>query len=961
MSAPLPSMPPISAVRSPASPPLPAGLKDATAASQSTAPAKESYSALGPGGLKNTDNNHPMQSPTPPPKLPELVVSPNNSSTSSPTTTPGRAPAQLALLLSNALADVDALKGALADEKRRTSRAERLLQIFHPNDLSMNEQTSDGAMKAILDAEARADRAERERDDALHALHSLSNHFAELERYESSLSLRASDARSAFTRLLAGITASHPPPASSPILSGSPPALSLPTLPPPLPTPSLNSVPSQRLNTTVPPPSSLLSRYTRSLPQAAPTFPSSSYSHGTSHARQSSLTHGSTFSCLPLPPPPSASGLGSGLIGALPAPPSSSSSSFSVPAKRSHRTRSTRRLDDGLADAGVWEDSKRRRMGNWDMDVDEPNASHLEQPLPYPHHQPSLSAQPTQRVFEHDRDHLQHQQPYTRSSAPYPPRYEEQREVNGNGPASANGMVRLDARELVRDAKERERREKGYHPRHKDGETNRKSRRSASRSSWGSSRSIDEMLLETATDGERGRRDSGLPSPRGQQNFGNFPTQAHLQDAGTALPPLSGTREHKSERIGFHSSQPSSGSMSGVNGLVEKEKPVKVPATQLMTLGPGGVVVSGGGQAASAIPGGGFPPYNEAGQRICRQCGVPGRYKDGKCVEKWGPGPEGPGTVCDKCRKKMKRVERRGTLDGSVAAAQHQAFLAQRQSQPQLSSQGNAITMAPSHSSSHNQSRTSLRSDTLVVDPSGLEISSSSQSKNGRKSSWIAGEDRAEVNGKPRDWREKDERSRGGSRCSHSPALSYHSSSLRQSQGRDHGRVLTPPYITSISTREQDDENAEEEEEYGRDGNGELDVDAELAHAADVVDSRKSMSRTSVHYSSSSSLSLSSDGTRTGAPNGSNRPPRSASRGSSSSAATTDENSRSKKGLTNAPNGASNLRRIPLASDMTSPHIRRRDTQDELYEDDEDGDADADADADAEIMDAVNATMKIEE
>lgn len=46
--------------------------------------------------------------------------------------------------------------------------------------------------------------------------------------------------------------------------------------------------------------------------------------------------------------------------------------------------------------------------------------------------------------------------------------------------------------------------------------------------------------------------------------------------------------------------------------------------------------------------GGGFPPINAQGQRICRQCGLPGRYKDGKCVEKWGPGPEGPGTVCDR-------------------------------------------------------------------------------------------------------------------------------------------------------------------------------------------------------------------------------------------------------------------------------------------------------------------------
>jgi hypothetical protein len=70
-----------------------------------------------------------------------------------------------------------------------------------------------------------------------------------------------------------------------------------------------------------------------------------------------------------------------------------------------------------------------------------------------------------------------------------------------------------------------------------------------------------------------------------------------------------------------------------------------------------------GAVSLPTLPPGGFPASNEKGQRICRQCGLPGRYKDGKCVEKWGPGPEGPGTVCDRCRKKMKRVERRGTLD----------------------------------------------------------------------------------------------------------------------------------------------------------------------------------------------------------------------------------------------------------------------------------------------------------
>lgn len=85
-------------------------------------------------------------------------------------------------------------------------------------------------------------------------------------------------------------------------------------------------------------------------------------------------------------------------------------------------------------------------------------------------------------------------------------------------------------------------------------------------------------------------------------------------------------------------------------------------------------------RSSIVLPPGGFPATNDKGQRICRQCGLPGRYKDGKCVEKWGPGPSGPGTVCDRfvldsshfvyianviprCRKKMKRVERRGTID----------------------------------------------------------------------------------------------------------------------------------------------------------------------------------------------------------------------------------------------------------------------------------------------------------
>jgi hypothetical protein len=50
----------------------------------------------------------------------------------------------------------------------------------------------------------------------------------------------------------------------------------------------------------------------------------------------------------------------------------------------------------------------------------------------------------------------------------------------------------------------------------------------------------------------------------------------------------------------------------------------------------------------TSVPTAPFAATNAQGQRICRQCGMVGRYKEGKCVEKWGPGPMGPGTVCDR-------------------------------------------------------------------------------------------------------------------------------------------------------------------------------------------------------------------------------------------------------------------------------------------------------------------------
>ncbi|RDB14976.1 hypothetical protein Hypma_016162 [Hypsizygus marmoreus] len=114
---------------------------------------------------------------------------------------------------------------------------------------------------------------------------------------------------------------------------------------------------------------------------------------------------------------------------------------------------------------------------------------------------------------------------------------------------------------------------------------------------------------------------------------------------------------------------------------------------------------SGVGAASSlpqAPPVAAFPPTNEQGQRICRQCGMAGRYKDGKCVEKWGPGPMGPGTVCDPRRKKMKRVERRGTLE------------TQQLQQQQLAANA-STTHVPPHRNSQSQSQSQPihRTDTM--------------------------------------------------------------------------------------------------------------------------------------------------------------------------------------------------------------------------------------------------------
>ncbi|KAH9853229.1 hypothetical protein C2E23DRAFT_691059, partial [Lenzites betulinus] len=154
--------------------------------------------------------------------------------------------------------------------------------------------------------------------------------------------------------------------------------------------------------------------------------------------------------------------------------------------------------------------------------------------------------------------------------------------------------------------------------------------------------------------------------------------------------------------------------------------------SSVLTLGPTGSVISG-----PTNLGGGYPPTNASGQRICRQCGQPGRYKEGKCVEKWGPGPEGPGTVCDRCRKKMKRVERRGTLDSQSVSAQlhHPPAAVHPSGAPQAAPNGRALHR--SETMHIHPSSSAAASSHSRLGPSGTHLLPSSSSSSPHSSSYV--------------------------------------------------------------------------------------------------------------------------------------------------------------------------------------------------------------------------------
>ncbi|KAJ7893711.1 hypothetical protein B0H14DRAFT_3666341 [Mycena olivaceomarginata] len=77
------------------------------------------------------------------------------------------------------------------------------------------------------------------------------------------------------------------------------------------------------------------------------------------------------------------------------------------------------------------------------------------------------------------------------------------------------------------------------------------------------------------------------------------------------------------------------------------------------------------GSACVCVSGAGgrdhLPPHERREPAHLPPVRPPRALQGGQVRREVGPGPLGPGTVCDRCRKKMKRVERRGTMEMAAA------------------------------------------------------------------------------------------------------------------------------------------------------------------------------------------------------------------------------------------------------------------------------------------------------
>ncbi|KAI0075434.1 hypothetical protein K474DRAFT_1404576 [Panus rudis PR-1116 ss-1] len=583
-------------------------------------------------------------SPHLPPRAPAVQPEPVPAAALLPPTLANDPPAQLALLLSSALNENEALKRDLAHYKRRAERAEHRLSEIQKASRSSQSSSSpgqfdeDAARVAILECQARADQAEAARDDLHARLLRLQEAWIEFDSYIGSFEQKQADARAKFASLLV------PRPGHLLVLADAPPPLRQQALakdhtfpnsrirpragsfdgsgyPPDFP----GAPPAKRLRAEQPIPDRLpppRERYRSPSPHRPHRHfnghlnPSPLPPSGATAAHSSSPSHHvHPLHARGRPDRPRDIITNSPQLNPAADPP--------VAGPRRHRRRSASRSRSRASSASLDEMIIEATTGDDPDRSDEVEATASQQIR-------SQVMNPIRLPTTHLSPHNNISRSHRRSTSADPDReYYVSPPHHGRSNPSAPASL---------------------HP-------------SASAVAAGSS------SLPTGP---------GVPGAGPSQS--SKPGQLQTYQTHIFAPPVTGAPIKKSKLT----NTPSNASM--VNG--------SAPAA--------GVAPS------SSIGGGGFPPTNPQGQRICRQCGLAGRYKDGKCVEKWGPGPEGPGTVCDRCRKKMKRVERRGTLDSQQMNASHHG-------------NNNGRSLHGTHSSQSSMHR----SDTVIIDQRSLPMSKS--------------------------------------------------------------------------------------------------------------------------------------------------------------------------------------------------------------------------------------------
>ncbi|KAJ8584222.1 hypothetical protein M405DRAFT_827143 [Rhizopogon salebrosus TDB-379] len=347
------------------------------------------------------------------------------------------------------------------------------------------------------------------------------------------------------------------------------------------------------------------------------------------------------------------------------------------------------------------------------------------------------------------------------------------------------------------------------------------SRSSSHSSIRATSQDIEDLLLDAATD-ERGAlsaRDQQPQSPRAvlaahqQSRVGipvgplDQPGEIRTYQTHIFAPPVTGAPQKKG-KPGSSANITQNGSPlpTPINITVPTLTPVPPPSVPLPTS---------------------FPPTNTHGQRICRQCGLPGRYKEGKCVEKWGPGPEGPGTVCDRCRKKMKRVERRGTVDVSgMGSSASVARLNRTDTIP-----AGVITHGPSQRQMQSQSQTQTQVFGASASASASFLAPSVPLQEKKRAGGSAKERERE--------REREKEKERTREPPSPPAIATLQTTDDEDSGRRRrGGVSSAQHLPSPHS----DPNPDTDPDADADGEGDADVDAELREAADAAVEHRSAS-----------------------------------------------------------------------------------------------------------------------